>query len=393
MVSDASGIVSRRSVVRGLGLGGATILVTAAGLVSYRAFDNGVMDAGSGAPYDAWTHWRTDPTPVGAVGAAILAASPHNQQGWAFRVTAQAVDVFADPTREMPMTDPLRREHHVGLGCAIENLVLGLLARGYHSEVILMPSAADPTHVASVTLTSVEATSSSLHDAIGDRHSNRGPYEHGQVADAVLGELAGPTGDGGVRVHWLTSTAEKKAFSTIVIEATQAIIEDRGQSEEFFIRFRNNRDDIDRFRDGVTLDGQGLAPLTLTLAKLLPAYSRAEGDQFWLDQTRTVHTAAAAAFGVVTVTDADDPRLRLAGGRLLQRVHLGATSRGLGMQHMNQVTERIDREHEQSLPASFAPRLRELLPAGVVPLVAFRLGTPVRTSRPSPRRPLKDVVL
>ncbi|MEC5182249.1 hypothetical protein [Arthrobacter sp. CG_A4] len=387
MATDAHGMVSRRSVVRGLGLGGATIVVTAAGLVSYRAFDNGVMDAGSGAPYDAWMHWRTDPTPLGAVGAAILAASPHNQQGWTFRVTAQAVDVFADPTREMPMTDPFLREHHVGLGCALENL-----ARGYRPEVILMPSAADPTHVASVTLIPVEAATSSLHDAIGDRHSNRGPYESMAVPDGVLRDLAGPTGDSDVRVHWLTSPKEKEAFSTIVIDATRAIIDDRGQSEEFFIRFRNNRDDIDRFRDGVTLDGQGLAPLTLTLAKLLPAYSRAEGDQFWLDQTRTVHTATAAAFGVVTVAAADDPRLRLAGGRLLQRVHLGATSRGLGLQHMNQVTERMDRERDQSLPASFAPLLRELLPAGVVPLVAFRLGTPVRASRPSPRRPLQEVL-
>jgi hypothetical protein len=39
-------------------------------------------------------------------------------------VTATRIDVFADPARDMPFVDPLRREHHVGLGCAVENLVL-----------------------------------------------------------------------------------------------------------------------------------------------------------------------------------------------------------------------------------------------------------------------------
>lgn len=45
----------------------------------------------------------------------------------------------------MPAVDPLRREHHVGLGCAVENLVLGLATRGYHPELSLLPDPAEPT--------------------------------------------------------------------------------------------------------------------------------------------------------------------------------------------------------------------------------------------------------
>lgn len=61
---------------------------------------------------------------MGAVGAAILAANPHNTQPGLFHVTSSSVDVFADSGRGMPAVDPFDREHNVGMGCALENLVL-----------------------------------------------------------------------------------------------------------------------------------------------------------------------------------------------------------------------------------------------------------------------------
>jgi len=54
-----------------------------------------VFDAGSGAAYDAWSHWRDDPSPVGAVAAAILAANPHNIQPWIFHVGTPRVGLVA----------------------------------------------------------------------------------------------------------------------------------------------------------------------------------------------------------------------------------------------------------------------------------------------------------
>ena len=122
------------------------------------------------------------------------------------------------------------------------------------------------------------------------------------------------------------------------------------------------------------------------MSKLLPASSREQGDQFWLKQTTTVHTATAAAYGVITTHTPDDRTTQLNAGRLLQRIHLTATSQGVALHHMNQITERIDRERTTEATPTFAPRFAELLPAGALPLLTFRVGFAVRQVGPSPRR-------
>jgi hypothetical protein len=387
------GAVTRRALLKGVGVGALTVLVAGIGVGSYRAYSNGVLDSGDGEPYDPWSHWREDASPLGMVGAAILAANPHNSQSWIFEVTPTTVDVFADLTRRTGALDPFGREQMIGLGCAVENLVLAAEARGLHPSVTLVPQPSDPTHAASITLTPAAAQPSTSYDAIGLRHSNRGPYTAEAVSAAGLAHLtAQADGLAGASVHWFTSASDLAAMSSLLVDAATAVVGDDQQSQDAFAWFRNDRADIEAYRDGLTLDGQGLAPLMLSLAKLAPATSREAGDDFWLDQTLTVHTRTAAAYGVIVVADVSSAEQRLTGGRLLQRVHLAATSSGIALQHMNQVTERIDRELDLGAPATFKPRLDALLPpsSGAV-LSTFRVGYPAREALLSPRRPVSAV--
>ena len=392
--------LTRRSMLHHIGVGAATLVVVGVGAGSYRVFDNGVLDAGDGTAYDAWTNWRADRTSRGTVAAAILAANPHNTQPWIFHVSADRIELFADSTRRTGVLDALDREHHIGLGCALENLLLAASARGYRATVELLPNPTDATHVATVNLAAGVEEASALHDAIGDRHSNRGPYADTAVADEVLAAMAavtdgleGPSGLAGAAVEWFTTGADRTALGTLILDATQAIIDDEEQSKDSFAWLRNNRDDIDTHMDGLTLDAQGLSPVVLAAAKTLPATSRSAGDSFWLDQTRNVHTATAAAYGVITTADPADPAQRLVGGRLLQRLHLAATVQGLGLQHMNQVTERIDRDARLGHTSSFASAMDALLnQPGRHVLSTFRIGHPVRAGRLSPRRPVGQVI-
>jgi hypothetical protein len=103
-------------------------------------------------------------------------------------------------------------------------------------------------------------------------------------------------------------------------------------------------------------------------------------------------TATAAAYGVVTVGDALDRAAQFTGGRLLARLHLAATSFGLAFHHMNQITERIDRDRTTGRPDMFSARWSAALavPASTG-LVSFRVGHPEQAPGLSPRRALADV--
>jgi len=388
---EESGGWSRRAVLRTLGIGGATVVVAGAGVLSYRVYDTAVLDPGGGKAYDPWGQWRGTPGPLGAVAGAVLAASPHNTQPWIFEVGPGAVDVFVDAARTTGAVDPFRREQYVGLGCALENLVLGCRARGLQPDVTLLPDGADAPRVAHVALSDGAPEPSSLFDAIGDRHTNRGPYQPRAVTAETLAALVDMTDLPGLAVHWITDLEPKKAFSQLLIDAAEALTSDEQQSRDGFIWFRDSNDDVQRHRDGLVLDGQGLTPLVLSMAKLLPASSRAAGDRFWVKQTKTVHTATAAAYGVITTASPGDRQTQLHAGRLLQRIHLTATSRDIALQHMNQITERMDREQATGAAATFAPRFADLLPADGHPLLTFRVGYPVREARPTPRRSAAEV--
>src|SRR5262249_28159489 len=134
--------------------GAALTVVAAAGGVSWRAVHQRVFSAGRGPAYEPWRTWRDDRErdPLRLVRAAILAASPHNTQPWLFRVTDSSIDGWADTRRHIGTIDPYLREMYVGVGCAIENLMIAAAHEGWAADLQLMPDAADPARVGSIRL-------------------------------------------------------------------------------------------------------------------------------------------------------------------------------------------------------------------------------------------------
>ena len=385
--------ISRRAVLKAAGIGGGAFVIAGAAGVGIRGGMNGVWNQGQGEPYELW-HSRQDADGlVRLVAAGTLAANPHNIQPWSFVVDRSTIDLYADPGRIMPVNDSDGRERIAGYGCAIHNIVLAARSEGRDAEVTPWPDG-DPDHIARIEIAAgAPATEreQELAQAISTRHSNRGPYAARAVGQDVLDSLVDDAPDGAELV-WITEPAALSELADLYVEATQAIVDDEEMSIEAFSWFRNDRAEIDRHRDGLTLDCQGLDGFTLFMAKLLPAQSRRSGDAFWVKAARTTHTATARAYGIVRVEDTDDPRARLAGGRLLQHAHLAATAAGIGLQHMNQVTERIARDAALGNPDRFSARWAHAtgIPAGQS-LLAFRVGYPERAANPSPRRDLSDV--
>lgn len=376
--------------VAGLGLGGASI---------WRLQSNHVLGSGDGPAYAPWTEWQqAESNPLQQlVRAAVLASNPHNTQPWKFHLLPDGIDVYADTSRRIGAMDPLLREMHIGVGCAVENLLLAAEVAGYRWSFDNPKSSENEElqPIVRVLLQEGATRPSSLYAAIPRRHTNRGRYiADKNVDERMIEALDGvKNSDSELRVFWFRKHEEMRAFGCLVVHATEAIIGDREQSASSARWIRTSWNDIERYRDGLTYDAQGLTPGTRALAKFLPSLSIKRTDQYWLSATRECHVATANAFGMIAVRDAKNTQQRVEAGRLWQRMHLRATLQGVAMHPLSQPVERRDRELQLGLAPTYAKGLSELQQdddwQAVMP---FRLGYPAQVALPSPRRAIASVL-
>ena len=384
--------LNRRSFLKTSG----AILVAVVGGGVYRAVDQGVFASGQGIAYEPWKNWRDGTTsPERIVCAGILAANPHNSQPWHFRINEKAVDLYADYSRQIGVIDPLRREMHIGLGCAVENMILTAQAEGFDVQVSLLPDSKYVDHVAHLALTPTQAQASDMYPVIPMRHTNRGPYYLSKsVGSSVLDTLAKLSNDDTVRIFWFAESATRDRFGKVAIAAAEALIADEQQSRDSSRWWRQGWSDVQTYHDGITIDAQAFDTLTTVFAKILPDLPRPQNDAIFVKNVRDVYVATAPVFGLIAVRDQDDNAQRLRCGQFWQRMHLWATLHELAMQPLNQMCERADREWQLGLEPVFNRALYDLVGSndwfGIMP---FRLGYPTRSALASPRRSVQEVLL
>jgi hypothetical protein len=384
--------INRRDFLK---LAGATLIVATGGAV-WRAVDQGMFSVGKGIAYEAWANWRDAATPLERIVAAgILASNPHNSQPWIFRITSSSIDLFANISRQIGTIDPFRREMYIGLGCALENMILTAEAEGFAASPGLMPDSADETHVAHLEFSPAAPNTSELYSIIPFRHTNRAAYDiTREVSAETLSVINNLVANEDVRLFWFADQSSKDKFGQVAIAATEALINDEQQSIDSHSWWRQDWTDLQEHADGITIDAQGMNPFITQAAKFFPDGPRKQNDQIFLSNMREINIPMSAAFGILAVKDGSDNAQRLECGRIWQRIHLWGTTQGLAFQPLNQMCERVDREAQLNKEFTLTESVRSLLNDNDWhAIMPFRLGYPVQEAFPSPRRGLGQVVV
>jgi hypothetical protein len=178
-------------------------------------------------------------------------------------------------------------------------------------------------------------------------------------------------------IFWFTTDDQRRRVGDLILQATQAIVADRQQSYDDFKWYRSNWQDIQIYKDGLTIDASGSPWYLDVLVKLLPPISKEEYGRYQLHLAKDTYIATAVAYGIIAVHDVFDNIQRLQGWMFYQRMHLWGTSNGLAMQPMNQMTERADRERSLGIEQTFGNALKELIANPIwQALFTFRIGYP-----------------
>ena len=389
---------TRRRLLQGAG---ALTLVAVGGAI-WRAHDREVFVTPSGAPYDPWTLWQSPDyqgTPLALVAAGILASNPHNTQPWIFRVSETEIEVLADTTRHLGAFDPYLREMHIGLGCAIENMVLAAPANGYAADVdaaagsLLDIERGGMVRAATIRLSPSDGAGDPLYEAIPRRHTNRYAYDRARgFPEDLLRRMATMPAQEDVSVSLFTEGEAFETFGQTIIEATDAIVADDEMIEDGHHWFRSGPHEIAQERSGVSLDTAGLSPALLAAAKFLPPLPAKQSHGAWAGHTRDTHVPNAALLGSISVRDRYDRPQALAAGRIWQRIHLEASAAGIAMHPLNQPVEMIDRDRQMGRNAEWEARLGEIIgDAAWQPTFAFRGGYPTKDAPASARRSVEQV--
>ena len=119
---------------------------------------------------------------------AARAPSVHNTQPWRFTVTGQAIELYADASRQL-MEDLTGREMIIGCGAALFGLRLAVRSLGYQPAVELLPNPTQLRLLARVTIGTAEPMNvreRQMLAAVPHRHTHRGPFASGPLPAGLL---------------------------------------------------------------------------------------------------------------------------------------------------------------------------------------------------------------
>ncbi|HLI43328.1 MAG TPA: nitroreductase family protein [Acidimicrobiales bacterium] len=315
------------------------------------------------------------------VESATGAPSVHNTQPWRFvgRLapdgTAWALDVMADPSRQLKVIDPEQRELHVSCGAAIELAVVALRGRGVGCTVDLLPTPGASDHLARVTIGPPEPPSPDdrlLLASLPAAYTERGPFDDRAVPESLRAHLRQEAARAGAWLLCLDRPGQWVTAAVLLARADAVEQADPAYRQEL-ARWVG----LGGEPPGTPAGGTGRRRATTLRRRELeppgePASTGAGSEPPF----------AGHPLLVVIGTAEDDPLAWLQAGRALARMMLRAAADGVSASPMTEVLE---------LPSTRAMLARGLGLVGY-PQMVLEMGY-ARCRPAAARRPVDEVYL
>jgi nitroreductase len=279
--------------------------------------------------------------------------------------------VYADSSRWLKIADSDKRELYLSLGCAIENLQIAADHYSFKSQIKYFPDPLQPELVAILELhgreSDAQLTDAAMMQAISLRRTSRGKYRREPLQASHWAIIESCNSDAIELLSTRQMPRMRDKIAELVPLAYQVLYSDRAYLKERKLSFSYRQANL-----------QGLKSW-LRRYTPIPGFRNA-GKKFGKRDQDLIQSAPGV---VVLCTEQDNPEMQVKAGRVFQRVALIASSLGIGAQVHNQILELPELRSE----------LREYLRRHLHPMIIFRIGYSRSKPKPTPRRPLEDVLI
>ena len=327
-----------------------------------------------------------DPVPFDVVPDLILTAgrapSVHNTQPWQFvRTDDGALELRADPTRQLPAADPAGRELFISCGAALFGLRLAIRGLDREPTVALFPEPGDRLLLARVALGPamlLRPAERLMLSALRRRHTHRDAFDQQPLQPALLAAIQRSTEIEHAELVLLNRPADRQRLAALVAAAERS---HHRQPRLLADLARWTRPPGSPARDGVPATSYPRRPRQTAFGDL-PGRDFALGRRWGImpspDEPRL--EPAAPTVGVLT-TAGDRPVDWLNAGQALHRMTLLAATRWV-----------FASLHTQPLEmATLRAAVRLELHLDGHPQMLLRLGH-AGTAAPTPRREFTQVL-
>lgn len=340
-------------------------------------------------PRAAWNNpgaGETDPRRQ-ALAWAILAPNPHNMQPWLADLREpDAITLYIDRTRLLPVTDPFNRQIVIGCGAFLELLGLAAGAQGLAATITPFPEGEpapnlDDRPIARVVL-SAGGRSDPLFAQALKRRTNRGRYDGRPVAPADAAAIGTASALPGQRFGSTVAGETLARLKAMVFEGSVIEANTPDAHHESLERTFLGAKAVAAHRYGISIEGPAIEA-AVAAGLLTRAKMQTPGSWAFKQEIALMQAGSESAAGFIWLATPGNSRAeQIMAGRAYLRTNLAATGLGLAMQPWSQGLQ------EYPTMAGLYARLHQMLaPDGGRLQMLSRIGY-AKPIPPAPRRGL-----
>jgi len=286
-----------------------------------------------------------------AIAYGVTAPSPHNTQSW-YLDTLSSTEMMLYVKHVLPETDPPARQIHIGAGCFIELVSVGMSKEGYETKVEYFPQGdykvlnnelADKP-VAKISLVkNSKLEKDVLYDYIYQRGTNRKPYTGEMITNSEFEKIKTLMGSSYCFMIFFTGETQMRPYLDIFSKAMEIETRTKATNEETRKMFRFSEKELADKKDGISLPQMGYEGFILKVA----TKSMNEGDSLTWHSEKTfkatmkgINKGIESSKGLIFFKTTTNKKLDwVKSGRDYARFNIAVVKLGIVVHPYNQVIQ------------------------------------------------------